>query len=134
MPPKKIKFVLPYVLELIDQSPGPDGLPRLYNIEPLMKGTYVKHNDNSGGIYPGQQQQAGGGFVRNTPQCFSHFSWEWSHRQLIVCDIQGVGDLYTDPQVHTRSGQGFGQGNCGASGIRKFLRTHVCNDVCRYFQ
>jgi hypothetical protein len=30
---------------------------------------------------------------------FSHFTWEASGRTLMVCDIQGVGDLWTDPQA-----------------------------------
>lgn len=34
-------------------------------------------------------------------QAFSHFTFECSHHRLIVVDIQGVGDLYTDPQIHT---------------------------------
>lgn len=37
----------------------------------------------------------------NVLQAFSHFTFERSGHQLIVVDIQGVGDLYTDPQIHT---------------------------------
>ena len=33
----------------------------------------------------------------------SHFSWEASDHQLLIVDIQGVGDFYTDPQVARRS-------------------------------
>ena len=29
----------------------------------------------------------------------SHFSWEASDHQLLIVDIQGVGDFYTDPQA-----------------------------------
>ena len=36
---------------------------------------------------------------RNTPQAFSHFTFEKSNKTEIVVDIQGVGDCYTDPQV-----------------------------------
>ena len=32
---------------------------------------------------------------RNTPHAFAHFSFEASGRNLIVCDIQGVQDIYT---------------------------------------
>lgn len=46
-------------------------------------------------------------------QAFSHFTFERSGHQLIVVDIQGVGDLYTDPQIHTESGTDFGDGNLG---------------------
>lgn len=47
------------------------------------------------------------------PQAFSHFTFERSGHQLIVVDIQGVGDLYTDPQIHTEKGTDFGDGNLG---------------------
>ena len=42
------------------------------------------------------------GFVakgaRNTPQAFSHFSYEYTEGRLMIVDIQGVGDYYTDPR------------------------------------
>ena len=34
---------------------------------------------------------------------------------------QGVGDFYTDPQIHTWDGDGFGMGNLGAEGIERYL-------------
>lgn len=46
-------------------------------------------------------------------QAFSHFTFERSGHQLIIVDIQGVGDLYTDPQIHTENGTDFGDGNLG---------------------
>ena len=36
-----------------------------------------------------------------------------SGHQLVVVDIQGVGDLYTDPQIHTASAIEYGDGNLG---------------------
>jgi len=93
----------------------------LYNTEPLLRGDYQKHNDNSGHI----DTQV------DLPQAFSHFTYEASNRTLIVVDIQGVGDYYTDPQIHSFNGEGFGLGNLGASGIKKFLHSHKCNRVCR---
>lgn len=48
-------------------------------------------------------------------QAFSHFTFERSGHQLIVVDIQGVGDLYTDPQIHTEKGTDFGDGNLGTA-------------------
>lgn len=50
-----------------------------------------------------------------SPQAFSHFTFERSGHQLIVVDIQGVGDLYTDPQIHTEKGTDFGDGNLGTA-------------------
>jgi hypothetical protein len=49
----------------------------------------------------------------------------------MVVDIQGVGDLYTDPQIHTASGVDYGDGNLGVKGFALFFSSHVCNDVCR---
>ena len=37
---------------------------------------------------------------------------------------QGVGDYYTDPQIHSLDGEGFGSGNMGPEGIRRFFK--VC--------
>ena len=47
-------------------------------------------------------------------------------------DIQGVNEYYTDPQIHTLTGEGYGDGNLGKSGINAFFSNHKCNDVCRY--
>ena len=72
--------------------------------------------------------------ARNTPSAFAHFSYEASNKRLLVCDIQGVGDLYTDPQIHTYHGNGFGMGNLGNDGIIKFFKTHECNAICKHFK
>jgi hypothetical protein len=54
-------------------------------------------------------------------QAFSHFTWHASKGALLICDIQGVGDLYTDPQIHSSDGRGYGLGNLGQKGIDRFL-------------
>lgn len=108
-------FVPSYALELHDRG----GV--FCCCEPVLQGQYLKHNNNDGAVAS----------RRLVPQAFSHFTYESSRRDLLVCDIQGVGDYYTDPQIVTRDGKGHGLGNTGGEGIRKFLSTHVCNDVCR---
>jgi hypothetical protein len=45
---------------------------------------------------------------------------------------QGVEDTYTDPQIHTGSGKGFGRGNLGQAGITAFLTRHKCNAICEH--
>ena len=64
--------------------------------------------------------------VRQTPQAFSHFTFERSGHELIVVDIQGVGDLYTDPQIHTSEGTEYGDGNLGVKGMALFFHSHSC--------
>lgn len=50
---------------------------------------------------------------------------------LAMHGVQGVGDIYTDPQIHTLDGEGYGSGNLGLRGMAMFFRTHECNDLCR---
>jgi len=49
----------------------------------------------------------------------------------VVVDIQGVRDVWTDPQIHTADHKGFGIGNAGPKGINKFFTSHVCSSICR---
>jgi pSer/pThr/pTyr-binding forkhead associated (FHA) protein len=115
-PPKKVEFVDCHLIECVER-PGKS----LYAVEPFMKGKYTKHNNNWGFVSPED---------RNTPQAFSHFTYTHSSGFFLVCDIQGVGDRYTDPQVHSKDQKGFGRGNMGLQGINRFFATHECNLVC----
>eukprot|EP01132_Coremiostelium_polycephalum_P001491 gene1491-1880_t len=120
-PPKPITFLPTYVYELIDHPPP-------YPVcggEPFIEGEYKKHNNNSGYVSSD---------ARNTPQAFSHFSFEHSNHELLIVDIQGVNDFYTDPQIHTKNGVGFGEGNLGETGFHKFVQTHKCNAVCDFLK
>ena len=68
-------------------------------VEPLIAGQFTKYNNNCGFV----------DFVakRATPHAFSHFTYHFTKGNLLVCDIQGVGDIYTDPQIHSRTGKGL---------------------------
>ncbi|KAJ8599329.1 hypothetical protein CTAYLR_005355 [Chrysophaeum taylorii] len=106
----------------------PDRGDACFFMEAYIAGDFRKYNDNAGYV---------GGVVdedtpwRATPQAFSHFTFCAAAGERIVVDIQGVGDLFTDPQIHTRDGLGFGVGNGGSRGIALFFATHRCNRVCR---
>ena len=77
------------------------------------------------------------------PQAFSHFTYMWSKREKIVCDLQGVLDTsqkppvfeFTDPVIHYKSKSGrknvFGRTDKGQKGINDFFVTHKCNNVCK---
>eukprot|EP00759_Apiculatamorpha_spiralis_P050605 PhF_6_TR4837/c1_g1_i2/m.6735/K08292/EEF2K; elongation factor 2 kinase len=118
-PPKEVKFLDPFVLELLRPTVLTLGA------ELMLHGTFLKHNNNYG--YVASQE-------RYTPQAFSHFTYEYSKGELVVCDIQGVDDRYTDPQIHSADGKGYGRGNLGAKGIQRFLESHKCNPVCEFLR
>jgi hypothetical protein len=71
------------------------------------------------------------GTIRDAAHAFLHHTYERSARRLMVCDVQGVGRWFTDPQIHTADGQAFGRGNLGAYGMYACMRAHRCNAVCR---
>uniref|UniRef100_A0A6B2L0Y9 Alpha-type protein kinase domain-containing protein n=1 Tax=Arcella intermedia TaxID=1963864 RepID=A0A6B2L0Y9_9EUKA len=120
--PKKVDMIPAHMIRMINR-PNKD----LYCIEPQIDGEYIKYNTN-------------GGFIdsvhwHNTPHAFSHFTFEKSGRTLMIVDIQGVGDVYTDPQIHTSERKNikqFGSGNLGIKGIALFLYTHRCNPICKH--
>jgi len=119
-PPKKVDIFSMAVLELLER----DGAP-LFHIEHYIDGEYIKYNSNSGFVEDKTTH------CRKTPQAFSHFTFERSGHQVVVVDIQGVGDLYTDPQIHTAAGEEYGDGNLGTKGMALFFHSHHCNDICK---
>lgn len=84
-PPRAVQFCTAWILELPEREGSP-----LCAVEVYCPGEYRKHNNNYGYVSDDE---------RNTPQAFSHFTYIASKRSMLVVDIQGVGDLYTDPYV-----------------------------------
>ncbi|GAB1598956.1 eukaryotic elongation factor 2 kinase-like [Argonauta hians] len=116
-PPKKVDIFQMYVVEFHEREGKP-----LYHLEHFIEGNYIKYNSNSGYVVED---------LRATPQAFSHFTFERSGHEMIVVDIQGVGDLYTDPQIHTADGKEYGDGNLGTKGMALFFHSHRCNSICK---
>jgi len=117
----KLEYNVGFVPVSVLHLKTPEGRRLIYNVEPMLKGRYQKHNDNDGNIETNLL----------LPQAFSHYTYERSNNLLVVVDIQGVGSFYTDPQIHSFDGEGFGLGNMGQEGLTKFLKTHTCNGICR---
>ncbi|XP_075454422.1 transient receptor potential cation channel subfamily M member 6 isoform X3 [Ascaphus truei] len=102
-------------------------------IEKYMTGEFRKYNNNNGDeITPTS-------LLEETLLSFSHWSYEYSRGELLVLDLQGVGENLTDPSVikpedkHTR-GMVFGPANLGEDALTNFVSKHRCNSCCRKFK
>ncbi|RHY66351.1 hypothetical protein DYB30_002931 [Aphanomyces astaci] len=115
-PPLKVKYANSWLLKLRDRQ------DMVCSVEEYLPGAYVKYSNNNG--YVGTATSSTVERERNTPQAFSHFTFVSSDYRLMVVDIQGVNDSYTDPQIHTADGRGFGIGNLGTRGMETFLQSH----------
>lgn len=121
-PPKEICFIRAYAMEFTDRPGSP-----MFAVERFIAGKdkygtgFLKHNTNSG--YVDRKQH------RKTPQVFSAYSFYASQGKRLVADIQGVGDLYTDPQVLSDDYR-FGDGDLGPRGMALFFHSFTHCSLC----
>nr|XP_033782640.1 transient receptor potential cation channel subfamily M member 6 isoform X3 [Geotrypetes seraphini] len=99
-------------------------------IEKYITGEFHKYNNNNGDeITPTN-------VLEETVLAFSHWSYEYTRGELLVLDLQGVGENLTDPSVikpEDRQSRGmvFGPANLGEDAIKNFIAKHRCNACCR---
>uniref|UniRef100_A0A8B9CID7 non-specific serine/threonine protein kinase n=1 Tax=Anser brachyrhynchus TaxID=132585 RepID=A0A8B9CID7_9AVES len=99
-------------------------------IEKYMTGEFRKYNNNNGDeITPSS-------LLEELLLAFSHWTYVYTRGELLVLDLQGVGENLTDPSVikpeDKRSGKMvFGPANLGEDAIRNFVTKHRCNSCCR---
>uniref|UniRef100_A0A8C9MZV4 non-specific serine/threonine protein kinase n=1 Tax=Serinus canaria TaxID=9135 RepID=A0A8C9MZV4_SERCA len=99
-------------------------------IEKYMTGEFRKYNNNNGDeITPIS-------LLEELMLAFSHWTYIYTRGELLVLDMQGVGENLTDPSVikpeDKRSGKMvFGPANLGEDAIRNFIAKHRCNSCCK---
>uniref|UniRef100_A0AAY5KTH2 non-specific serine/threonine protein kinase n=1 Tax=Esox lucius TaxID=8010 RepID=A0AAY5KTH2_ESOLU len=101
-----------------------------FAIEECITGEFRKFNNNNGDeIIPTN-------LLEENMLAFSHWTYEYTRGELLVLDLQGVGEILTDPSV-IKSGEKrsydmiFGPANLGDDAIRNFRAKHHCNSCCR---
>ncbi|XP_055470153.1 transient receptor potential cation channel subfamily M member 6 [Psammomys obesus] len=98
-------------------------------IEKFMSGEFRKYNNNNGDeIVPTNT-------LEELMLAFSHWTYEYTRGELLVLDLQGVGENLTDPSVikpedKQSRGMVFGPANLGEDAIRSFIAKHRCNACC----
>lgn len=101
-----------------------------FTIEKCMMGEFQKYNNNNGDeITPSNT-------LEELMLAFSHWTYEYTRGELLVLDLQGVGENLTDPSVikpedKQSRGMVFGPANLGEDAIRNFIAKHRCNACCR---
>ncbi|KAK3398806.1 hypothetical protein B0T20DRAFT_218297 [Sordaria brevicollis] len=98
-------------------------------IEPYLDGNFVKYNNNAGYV----NEDLGTNPSHLAAQAFSHFTYERSRGRFLVCDLQGVGEMMTDPAIHTSDPERFklSSTNLGLEGFQFFFAFHECNMLCQ---
>uniref|UniRef100_A0A8C2QXA6 non-specific serine/threonine protein kinase n=1 Tax=Capra hircus TaxID=9925 RepID=A0A8C2QXA6_CAPHI len=101
-----------------------------FAVEECMTGEFRKYNNNNGDeIIPTNT-------LEEIMLAFSHWTYEYTRGELLVLDLQGVGESLTDPSVikaeEKRScDMVFGPANLGEDAIKNFRAKHHCNSCCR---
>lgn len=79
-------------------------------------------------------------------QAFTHFTYRYTNKRVMVCDLQGVFNTdkspptfeLTDPALHYASNTGrrmvYGRTDNGKSGMNSFFKTHKCTKICKFLR
>jgi Alpha-kinase family/von Willebrand factor type A domain len=111
-------------------------------------GVHRSHGVVDKGLWLEPMQDSGEGLATAKPtdyvQAFTHFSYLFTNKQVMVCDLQGVYNTdrvppafeLSDPAIHYASTVGrkmvFGHTDLGKEGMELFFKTHKCTPVCKY--
>lgn len=116
-------------------------------VEKFLRGKFTKFNSNNGFVHNDDPNGAsihleiGAVLLTDFAQAFSHWVYEKSSHNMVVCDLQGILDMegfrpafrLTDPAICSKSrgrNSQFGKTDLGLRGIRNFCSRHICNGVC----
>jgi len=105
------------------------------------------HNDGQNDHGAAARDSLGAGIKESDYlQAFTHFTYRYTNKKVMVCDLQGIFNTdmvpptfeLTDPAIHYASTKGrrvvFGRTDKGKSGMNVFFKTHKCNKLCKYMQ
>ena len=105
-------------------------------VEQFIEGAFRKYINNTGLVSIPESEDVKE--IYDKAECFSHFSYSETRREMMILDIQGAGYELCDPEIATTSltdDDGgdeffFCAGNTTLEGINTFLQNHKCNIFC----
>ena len=112
-----------YLPPMIVKSKSEEG-EEYFCIETFFKGDYKKYSNNSGYISSEKDDKT------LKMSCFSHWALEFTNRQIMPCDLQGVQFILTDSTLNTREEIFKKHGDMGIQGMANFMQNHLCNKFC----
>ena len=118
----KFRYVDIYLGELKQKS-------EFVTIERLIKGEFIKYMNNDGQCDKESE-------LAKKAECLAHFSFEKSNESLLLTDIQGCGEILTDPEIASANLAEnkellFCIGNYCRKAIKCFGLSHECNSYCQ---
>ncbi|KAH8796255.1 kinase-like domain-containing protein [Flagelloscypha sp. PMI_526] len=96
-------------------------------VEPLRPTTVIKFNGTL------DQEVVGLDTTSKTIAAFIHWSWGFSEREFVLCDLQGTRTFKGEQEILTLFDvifSGTGVGDYGVDGVKKFFETHKCRALC----
>jgi hypothetical protein len=103
-------------------------------LEDYIDGRFCKYVNNNGDILPLHTSKLDVGLKA---QCYCHYTYVKSGKQLMVLDIQGVNYQLCDPEISSTNLKDtadqdilFCCGNLYTQAIENFLAFHDCNKYC----
>ncbi|KAL4660736.1 transient receptor potential cation channel subfamily M member 7-like [Arapaima gigas] len=101
-----------------------------FTVEECIVGEFRKFNNNNG------DEMVPTNVLEESMLAFTHWSYEYTRGELLVLDLQGVGEILTDPSVIKNGKKGssdmvFGPANLGDRAMRSYRAKHRCNLCCR---
>ena len=102
-------------------------------VEKFISGTFQKYINNDGTIVNGVETSADD---LKKVEAFVHYTYKKSEGNLMVLDIQGIGNILCDPEIATEDIVDiddeflFCLGNLATNAIQAFLGVHECNAYC----
>ncbi|KAJ6242794.1 eukaryotic elongation factor 2 kinase [Anaeramoeba flamelloides] len=94
------------------------------NAEPFLEGRYIKYCNN----YEMKLKYD----KYTTIYSFPHFTYHESGKKLMIVDLQGVGNVFTDPAIHSVDRKKrFNSADLGEIGIKAFFDNHICSLGCK---